>query len=249
MNNKIALQLYTVRDYTNRDMVGTLSTLAEMGYRAVEFAGFGGIPVPDLRAVLDDLAIRAVSAHTPLADVETQPERIIAYLQALGCSHMVVPYLAEERRQNAEQISRLAGTLNRTGEICKQLGMGFAYHNHAFEFAPLDGTTIFDILLQETDPALVAFELDVYWLRYAGIDESAMLRRLAGRVPLVHIKDMAASDDRPPAPVGEGIFQWREVLEACAGAGTEWYIIEQDNPTDPLAEVERSLRNLEKLMS
>src|SRR5205823_616372 len=136
---------------------------------------------------------------------------------------------------------------NRNGEICREVGLRFAYHNHAFEFAPLGGTTMFDLLLEETDPELVAFELDVYWLRYAGIDEAELLRRLVGRVPLVHLKDMAAGEQREPAPVGEGIFQWREVLEACAAAGVEWYIVEQDNPSDPLAEVERSLRNLEKL--
>ena len=246
--DKIALQLYTVREHTARDMVGTLGRIAAQGYRAVEFAGFGGVPVADLRTALDDLGIRAVSAHLGLDDLQTNPERVLADLKALGCSYAVVAYIQEERRQNIEQVRQVAAILNRSGEICRDAGLRFAYHNHAFEFAPLDGTTMFDVLLEETDPALVAFELDVYWLRYAGIDVVEMLRRLAGRVPLVHIKDMAADEERAPAPVGEGIFEWREVLDACAEAGVEWYIVEQDNPTDPMAEVERSLRNLEKLM-
>jgi sugar phosphate isomerase/epimerase len=247
--DKIALQLYTLRDHTAQDMVGTLGRIAEQGYRAVEFAGFGGVPVADLHKALDDLGIRAVAAHIGLDDLETDPERLLADLQALGTGYAVVAYVGEERRQSVEQVRQVAATLNRNGEICRKAGLGFAYHNHNFEFAPLGGSTMFDILLKETDPELVAFEVDVYWVRYAGIDEAKMLRRLAGRVPLVHIKDMAADEQRAPAPVGEGIFHWREVLEACAAAGVEWYIVEQDNPTDPLAEVERSLRNLEKLMS
>ena len=248
-DDRIALQLYTVRDHTSRDMLGTLARIAEQGYRAVEFAGFGGVPIGDLRVALDDLNIRAVAAHVPVEDLQGQAGRVLADLQALGCSHAVLPYLGDDRRQNAGQISELAAMLNRTGKLCREAGMGLAYHNHAFEFAPLDGSTIFDILVEETDPALVGFELDIYWARYAGVDPIAMLRRLAGRVPLVHIKDMAASEDRAPAPVGEGTFDWPPVLEACAAAGADWYIVEQDNPIDPLAEVERSLHNLRRLLS
>jgi sugar phosphate isomerase/epimerase len=248
-DDRIALQLYTVREHTARDMLGTLARVAEQGYGAVEFAGFGGVAVQDLRAALDDLNIRAVAAHIGLDDLQAQVGRVVGDLQALGCGYAVVPWLAEESRQNAGQIRELVEMLNRTGKLCREAGLVLAYHNHDFEFAPLDGTAIFDILVEETDPELVAFELDVYWVRYAGVDPIAMLRRLSGRVPLVHIKDMAAGNDRADAPVGEGIFEWREVLEACRAAGTEWYIVEQDNPANPLADVERSLHNLRKLMA
>jgi sugar phosphate isomerase/epimerase len=207
------------------------------------------VPVAKLRAALDELNIKAVAAHISLDDLQTQPERTLADLKALGCSYAVVAYIAEERRQTVEQLRQVAAILNSSGAACKQAGIGFAYHNHAFEFAPVGGTTMFDLLLEETDPGLVAFELDLYWLRYAGDDPIEMLRRLAGRVPLAHIKDMAASEKREPAVVGEGVIPWRETLEACVAAGIQWYIVEQDNPTDPLAEVERSLRNLEKLLS
>jgi sugar phosphate isomerase/epimerase len=205
--------------------------------------------VADLRATLDDLNIRAVAAHIGLDELQMQPERMLTDLQALGCGYAVVAYVQEERRQNIEQMQQVARILNSNGEVCRQAGIGFAYHNHDFEFAPVEGTTMFDLLLKETDPELVAFEIDLYWLRYAGVDPVEMLRRLAGRVPLAHIKDMAASEKREPAVVGEGIFPWRETLEACVAAGVEWYIVEQDNPTDPLAQVERSLRNLERLLS
>ncbi|HET9495502.1 MAG TPA: sugar phosphate isomerase/epimerase [Chloroflexia bacterium] len=246
--DRIALQLYTVREHASRDMLGTLARIAEQGYRAVELAGFGGVPVADLRAALDDLGVRAVSAHVGPDDLQAHVGRVVADLQALGCGYAVMPWLAEERRQNAGQIHELAEMLNRTGKLCREAGIVLAYHNHDFEFAPLDGTTMFDVLVEETDPELVALELDVYWVRYAGVDPIAVLRRLSGRVPLVHIKDMAVDKDLTDAPVGEGIFEWPEVLQACEAAGAEWYIVEQDNPADPLVEVERSLHNLRKLM-
>jgi sugar phosphate isomerase/epimerase len=230
-------------------MVGTLRLLAEQGYRAVEFAGFGGVPAEDLRGVLNELNMRAVAAHIGLDALQQEPEGVVADLRTLGCDYAVVAYVVEERRGSLEQVREVASILNRNGEICREGGLGFAYHNHAFEFAPVGGNTMFDVLLEETDPRLVAFELDVYWLRYAGIEPAEMLRRLSGRVPLVHIKDMAATEGQEPAPVGEGVFEWREVLAACDAAGVEWYIVEQDHPREPLADVERSLRNLEKLLA
>jgi sugar phosphate isomerase/epimerase len=247
-NDRIALQLYTVREYTAHDMVGTLATIAKQGYRAVEFAGYGGVPAADLRKAMDDLGIRAVAAHMGLDDLQSDPERVISDLKTLGCDYAVVAYITEDRRQTVEDIQRIAAILNRNGELCRDAGLRFAYHNHAFEFAPVGGTTMYDLFLTETDPELVAFELDVYWVRYAGIDEGEMLGRLAGRVPLAHIKDMAADEQRGPAPVGEGTIDWQPVLKACAAAGVEWYIVEQDEPADAFAEAERSLHNLEKAL-
>ena len=246
---KIALQLYTLRDLTGRDMLGTLKEIASQGYRAVEFAGFGGVPVADICALLDDQGMRAVAAHIGLDDLRSRPEEVLAEMNTLGCSYAVVAYVAEERRRNAHQVLEIGETFNRYGEICREAGLQFAYHNHAFEFEALDGGTMFEILLDTTDASLVAFELDVYWLQHAGVDPLQMIKRLAGRVPLVHIKDMEAGEERRDAPVGEGILPWQEILPACTEAGTEWYIIEQDNPRNPLPDVERSLSNLREMLA
>ncbi|HEX9989694.1 MAG TPA: sugar phosphate isomerase/epimerase [Chloroflexia bacterium] len=245
---KIALQLYTLRDLTGRDMLGTLKQIASQGYRAVEFAGFGGVPVADIRALLDEHGMRAVAAHIGLDDLRSRPEEVLADLNSLGCSYAVVAYVAQERRRNARQVREIGETFNRYGDICREAGLRFAYHNHAFEFEPLDGSMMFEILLDTTDASLVAFELDVYWLHHAGVDPVQMIKRLAGRIPLVHIKDMEAGEGRRDAPVGDGILPWQEILPACAAGGTEWYIIEQDNPRNPLNDVERSLNNLREML-
>lgn len=246
----IALQLYTLRQHTAEDFLGTLRRVAAIGYRAVEFAGYGNVPVSDLRAALDDLGLRAMAAHVPLADFEDRLPDTLAELRQLGCAYAVVPSVPEARRADADAARELARTLNRIGGACRDEGFAFAYHNHAFEFAPLPGaaagTNLFDLLAQETDPTLVAFELDLYWAARAGVDPVAFVRQHARRAPLVHLKDMTGPD-QADAPVGDGSLPWDAILPAAAAAGARWYIVEQDHPRDPIADVERSLRNLKAL--
>src|SRR4051794_7410389 len=103
-NNKIALQLYTLRELTASDMLGTLQEVAAQGYTAVEFAGFGGVPVEEIRAELDSLGMHAISLHIGLDDLQTNPDKVLADVQTLGCSYVVVAYVAEERRRDADQV-------------------------------------------------------------------------------------------------------------------------------------------------
>jgi sugar phosphate isomerase/epimerase len=244
--DQISLQLYTVREHTARDMPATLRHLAEIGYTAVELAGYGGLPLHDLRAGLDDFGLRASGAHVPLDSWETDPEAVISEMHALDCAHAVVPIIPPPRRDE-EAVSRLAESFNRWGELCRSEGVTFSYHNHAFEFAPAGETTMWDTLLRETDPGLVHLELDLYWVRYGGVDPETVLRDLGDRISLVHLKDMAADEQRSDLPVGEGTMPWPELLRAADDAGVEWYIAEQDNPRDAFEDVQSSLQHLREL--
>ncbi len=244
---QIALQLYTVREHTARDMPGTLRRLAEMGYGAVEFAGYGGMPVEELRAVLDGLGMRAAGAHVPFDAWTSDEEKVLADLRTLGCSHAVVPIMAPEHRADRGSVERFAGELNRLGEACEREGIRFSYHNHDFEFAPVGDVTVWEVLTRETDPRLVGLELDLYWVRFAGEDPEHLLRSFAERVHLVHLKDMARDAERSDAPVGAGTMPWDLLLEAADAAGTRWYIVEQDHPRDALQDVRQSLENLERM--
>jgi sugar phosphate isomerase/epimerase len=245
--NQIALQLYTVRDHTAKDMLNTLRHIAQMGYRAVEFAGYGDATPRDIRAALDEHGLRAISAHVSFEALQTQSARVFADLHTLGCAHVVVPSVGAEHRGTVAQVRQLAQLLNQLGAQCRQAGLQLGYHNHAFEFAALDGGTMWDVLTTTTDPALVTLELDVYWAQYAGVDPVALIRQGRGRMPLLHIKDMAADAARADVPIGEGTFSWPDIFRAGAAAGTQWYVVEQDNPRDSLPDVERSLRYLQQL--
>jgi sugar phosphate isomerase/epimerase len=247
--NKIALQLYTVRENAKQDMIGTLRELAAMGYRAVEFAGYGNATVPEIQAALTELGIQTASAHVALTRLQSEAATVFDEMKALGCPYVVVPWAAEEYRQSVADVERLAAALNDFGRQCQQAGLQLGYHNHAFEFTSLDGQTIWERLLAATDPDLVVFELDVFWALAGGFDPVPLIQQHGARLPLLHLKDKPADSDRPDAPVGAGTLPWPAILAAGQAAGTRWYIVEQDHPQDPLADVGTSLRNLEGLFT
>lgn len=242
--NPIAVQLYTVRAPAADDFPGTLRRLAAGGVRAVELAGYGGMTIPALKSLLDELGMRVAGAHVPLAAWDERPAELVAEVVALGGDFAVVPWLPEERRGGAAA-RELAAQFNRWGEAARAAGIGFAYHHHAFEFDPLpdgDGSTLFDTLVAQTDPALVGFEIDVYWAAHAGVDPTHLVIELQGRVPLIHLKDLAPGPDRRDLPAGEGILRWDEILPAASEA--RWWIVEQDNPTHPVADALLAMRNM-----
>ena len=247
--DQISLQLYTVREETARDMPGTLRRISEIGYPAVEFAGFGALSAEDLRNILDDLGLRASGAHVPFDSWKKDPGAVLADMHTLDCAHAILPMAPPEQHRDATAVASLAGSLNRWGELCHQEGVIFSYHNHAFEFAPLGGTTMWEVLVRDTDPELVYFELDLYWVRYGGADPEPLLLDLGDRIPLVHLKDMASDDQHSDLPVGEGTMAWNGLLEAADAAGVEWYIAEQDNPRDALEDVTISLQYMRELAS
>ena len=250
--NPIAVQLYTVRGPAQADFPGTLRTLAEGGVRAVELAGHHGMSVPELRALLDELGMKVAGSHVSLAAWENRPEETLAEVVALGGEYAVVPWVPPDRRGGAEFAHSLAANMNQWARAAQDAGLGFAYHHHDFEFDPLtdgDGDTMFDVLVKETDPNLVGIEVDVYWAAHAGVDPTHLLRELQGRVPLLHLKDLAAGPEKADLPAGEGTLRWDEILPAASAAGARWWIIEQDNPADPIADTLLAVRNVEGMVT
>jgi len=245
--DQIGLQLYTVRAMTGADMIGTLRQLAQIGYRAVEFAGFGNSTAQEIKPVLDELGMTTIAAHISIGDWENALAQVFADLHTLGAQYAVVPWLAPELRTPA-YLGSLLDKLHRWGAASRAEGLTLAYHNHDFEFAAGADGTFFDSLLARTDPDLVKLELDVYWVQYAGYDPVEILRANPGRVPLLHVKDMAA-DGKDMAVAGDGILPWDHILRAAEDGGTEWFIVEHDRPADALSDVARALRYLESRLS
>jgi sugar phosphate isomerase/epimerase len=234
----IAAQLYTLRDIMPGDVEGTLRAVAGLGYRGVEFAGLHGLPASELRALLDELGLAVTSAHVALDLLERDFDGAIDTYRALGCPILVVPWLPEARRGD---YAALGAALNRIGEGARAAGMRLAYHNHDFELRGQGGQSGLEILLETTDPALVGFELDCGWVAKTGGDPLALMRKLDGRLPLLHIKDVAANGDW--SEVGQGVVDYRPIVAAAPGHGVEWLIVEQDTTRrPPLESLEMSLR-------
>ncbi len=242
----LALQLYTVRDETARDFTGTIRRVAEMGYDGVEFAGYGGLSAEEMHTLLTEVNLHAYSSHVRLDLLDQQLEQEIAYCKQIGSPYLFLPWLAPDMR-NEEAIRSLAPRLNEFGKQCQQQGITFGYHNHDFEFAILgSGTTLLDLLLSLTDPKLVSLELDVYWAAHAGVSPAFILEQYAGRVPVIHVKDM--TPDGHFTEVGDGVLNLAQLLPVAEKNGTKVFVVENDAPTIPsLDSARRSLANLRQM--
>lgn len=240
----IALQMYTLRELAEEDFVGTLRSVAQIGYAGVEFVGYGGLSAAEIKALLEELGLRPAGSHVSLELLENELDSVIEYSLEIGNPYVVCPSLPPDRRRDGPSLRAVAQSLNHIGAACKEQGLRFCYHNHAFEFQTLDGKCIFDILFENTDPELVGAEVDTYWVQFAGLDPAELIQRYSDRVRLVHLKDMDPQD-RSFAEVGEGILDWRAIFSASEAAGAEWYIVEQDRcKRPPLESVRLSLENL-----
>lgn len=244
----VALQLYSVRDQAREDFRGVVHAVGEMGYDGVQFAGYGGLSAGEMRRLLEDAGVRPAGTHAGLETLESALDQEIEYNRAIGNAWVICPALPEARRRDVAGWREVAGSLNRIGERCRAGGLQFGYHNHAFEFPEVPesgGLRGLDILLDETDPALVFWEPDVFWITKGGADSSALIRRYAGRVPITHLKDMTRDARQTFAEVGEGTLDWPSILAASDEAGAEWHCVEQDRcDRPPLESVRLSLQHL-----
>jgi sugar phosphate isomerase/epimerase len=245
-----ALQLYSVRDMTARDFAGTMKKVAEIGYKLVETAGYGNLKTAkEARKALDDAGLKAVSGHFSIDMLEKQIEQVVEDAQTLGLEMVVCPFLPEERRKDAAGYEAVAKSLEKAGLTLHQYGPVLAYHNHSFEFQKSGGKYGMDILLDNTQPHLVAAEIDVYWVKHAGVDPVEYLNKLGDRVRALHLKDMLPGEEKRFAPVGTGIIDFKAVLAAAEKNGVRYGIVEQDRTYDKatLDAIRTSFENLKKM--
>jgi sugar phosphate isomerase/epimerase len=249
MKPSIALQLYTVRDPLAQDFEGTLALLAKGGYKNVELAGLYGRTPQQVRDILDKLKLKAVAAHVGLDVLRDQIDQAIADAKVLGYKSLVMPWLAETFR-SPEGFAQVAKTLEAAGRKAADAGMIVCYHNHDFEFAKLaDGSRGWDILYAKSDPKFLKAEADLYWAAYAGEDPLKLMQQLGARLPLLHVKDMAAGPERKMAEVGTGVIDYKTIAKAAPGCGVKAFVIEQDRDWNgsPVASATLSLANFKKL--
>ena len=248
---KVALQLYSVRDHLEKDLENTLKKVKEAGYDYVELAGPFDRSAEEIKALLDKYSIEAISVHNPIKNWQDKGIEEIEFLKKLGVKYCAIPWQNVSAYHNDWE-----GTIKTFRDYMKDLkgkGISILYHNHDFEFEKIDGEYIFDKLysaIPEMDP-----EIDTCWVRYGGEDPASYIKKYAGRVALVHLKDFSADklgagpvydligDDNAKKPskeennfkfrsLGEGMMDFSKVLSACEEAGTEYVIVEQDESYD-----------------
>jgi sugar phosphate isomerase/epimerase len=248
----IAVQLYSLRTLPG-SFNETLAQVAAAGYNAVETVGDHGCTAAEMLALVDRHHLRVISTHLQLNALRDNLPEIITFNQAIGNDTLVAPYIpylvGEKRASVFQETGELLGEL---GRRCQAEGMRLLYHNHHWEMVELEGKLALDWLFDSAGESL-AFEPDLAWITFAGVDPVALLQRYAGRCPRVHVKDLAPKGERPEdaimdgavmADVGYGTLDWPRLLAAARDAGATWYIVEHDNPRDSIASISRSLAYL-----
>ncbi|AHV97223.1 sugar phosphate isomerase/epimerase family protein [Paenibacillus sabinae] len=233
---KIGLQLYTLREELEQDFEGTLRKVAALGYSGVEFFHYFGRSEGEVKALLEETGLIAIGAHRPYDVLLENADAEMDYIRKIGSNYLIVPYLSEEQRSDW---SRIAANLRILGEKAKQQGVVLLYHNHDFELRESSGgQTAFDYLYSEVLPELLQVEMDTCWVQYGGYDPVEYIGKYAGRLPLIHLKDMKRREDGSAETVvlGEGEVDLTSILKAAEQAGTEWAIVEQDYCSRPALE-------------
>ncbi|MDB5006374.1 MAG: xylose isomerase [Mucilaginibacter sp.] len=255
----IGLQLYTVRDYMQKDPVATLAKVAQIGYTSVEGATytgsemFYGMDSKTFAKVLKDNGLIMPSSHYRLGEEQVNGasqkgtllndwQRAVDDAAAVGVKYMVCAYLSTSERGSLDHYKKVGADFNKAGEICKKSGIQLCYHNHDFEFIQEDGKFPYETLLANSDKNLVKMEMDMYWVTKANQDPIALINEHPGRFPLWHIKDMDKTTDRMFTEVGNGIIDFKKIFKYADKAGLKYFFVEQDKcPGDPYTSITESV--------
>jgi len=227
------LQLYSLRDDLPKDPQGVLKQVASFGYKQIEsYAGdngiFWGMKNTEFKKYIDGIGLNMVSSHCPWEGAEF--DALAAQAGEIGMKYLISPYIGPQK--TVDDYKRVAAGFNKAGEICKKNGLRFAYHNHGYSFKMADGQMPQAVMMDGTDPALVDFEMDMYWVTDAGADVEAWLKKYKNRFKLCHVKDRIKNADRAAennsCDLGTGSINFAALLKTAAQNGMEYYIVEQE---------------------
>lgn len=245
------LQLYTLREDFPKDVKGVLQQVASFGYKQVEgFEGnkgiFWGMKNTEMKSYLDSIGLTMVSTH---CNINQDFERKADEAAAIGMKYLICPYLGPQKSIDA--FKKAADQFNQCGDICKQRGMRFAYHNHDYSFKPIDGQLGQDVMMQNTNADTVDYEMDMYWVVTAGQDPIAWMKKYPNRFRLCHIKDRkaGAAEQFASVTLGTGTINYKDITKDAAKEGMQYFIVEQEayEGTTPLTAVKDNAEYMKKL--
>lgn len=265
----IGLQLYTVRAELEKDVEATIAKVAGIGYNSVEVFGYGngkffGKTPAEFLAILKKNDLITPSGHYSIDTYlsngdEDDLKKTVGVAAQMGHEFLVIPYLADNMRTSLDDYKKLAAKFNSAAVIAKSAGLKLAYHNHDFEFKDWGGgKTGFEVLLKDTDPSLVNFEMDIYWVVRAGHDPVKIIKEHPGRIKMWHLKDMASKEPASYttagpqffAPVGSGIINFKEIFKYKKESGMKYFFVEQDQTKLPVYEaIAKSFADVKKMVA
>lgn len=241
---KVGLQLYTVRDMMAQNVAKTLDQVAALGYQEVEFAGYFGHTAQEILHMLKESGLSAPSVHVELEDLQKDVELLIERAHTIGQKYIVMSWLRQDQRRTLDQYKSYADLFNQVGERFKAAGVQLAYHNHAFEFSPLEGQEPYDLLLARTEAHLMQMEIDLYWVYQAQKDPFSYFAAHPGRYPLCHVKDRTVKGKI--TEVGRGTIDFERIFAAQQQAGLQHFFVEHDEPENALLSIRESMKAMKR---
>jgi sugar phosphate isomerase/epimerase len=237
----VGLQLYSLRADLPKDLPGTLARVRELGIVEVEGAGLWGQTAEAVRAALDKAGLRCQAAHIGFERLRDDMAGGFKEAKTLGATRIACAWIPHEKDKfTRDDVMKAVDVFNRVGKAAEADGLRFSYHCHGYEFVPSPDGTLFDTLAKNTDAKTVTFEVDVFWAKAGGADPAALIAAHPGRVPMLHVKDMAKGLSYPPGtsgapdvsnvPIGTGQIDWPAVFRAAKTAKTELYYLEDESP-------------------
>ncbi len=285
MKNKMGIQLFSIPKMLSEDFMGAIKLLSSLGYKELELfgpfdfstdsakksweavtpmlgfkgSGYFGRSIKDIKKILKDHGLKTPAMHTDLDTLQTKMDKLGEAAHILDQKYVTLPAVPQELRKNIDDYKRIADTFNKIGESAKKNGIKFGYHNHGYGIKPTDGQIGLDIILENTDPNLVFFEMDIFWTAAGGADPIAYLSKYPTRYKMLHIKDMKEkkqfsgdggdfSQWMPLFPymasAGEGVLDIKGIIKKSKEIGVEHYFVEQDMVTSPEIALKSSLNFL-----
>lgn len=246
---KVALQLYSIKELTQTDFIGTLEKVAKIGYDGVEFAGYFNTSARELKKVLDGLGLKAAGSHVGIESLRTELEALLEYSLEIGSPYLICPSLPKNMRESMDDYKRTAELFNTIGQKCKSQGIRFGYHNHEFEFEKFGGEFGLDLLVAHTEPEHLFIELDTFWVEFSGNRSVDFIEKYKERCSILHIKDMKSLEEKKNTEIGKGIMDFPSIVSAGKKWGAQWYTVEQEAFEIPqLQSIEESLRYLKGIL-
>ena len=250
---RIGLQLYSLRDQFAKDVPKTLDQVRDFGIKYVETHDTYGVTPEKFRAELDSRGLKAISGHFPYERCRDDIEGVAREAKILGLEYAGCAWIPHQDPFDEKTCREAIAVFNRAGEALAKHGLRFFYHTHGYEFLPYGKGTFFDLMMAETNPRFVHYEMDVFWIVHPGQDPVKLLEKYGSRFELMHVKDMKQgtptgvftghADVSSNVALGAGVIDWRAVLSAARKAGVKWYFIE-DESADSVQQIPQSLKFL-----
>ena len=265
---KVALALYSIRDFMEEDFQATLQKVKDMGYDGVEFAGLLGHKPAEVRDMLSAVGLIPISAHVPITELAANPAEVVAAYKEVGCPYIAIPWLDEADRPGHENWDKTKASIEKISEECKKQGITLLYHNHDFEFEKDKDTGEYALDRLFREIPVIETEIDTCWVKVAGVDPPTYVRQYKGRAPIVHLKDFFLSGEKPTQlyeligvdsdktedagafefrPVGHGVQDFPKIIDAAIYSGAQWVVVEQDAPSLGKSSLENALMSIEYL--